>query len=441
MSKKTKGGAKRITPIDGSLTGTDLTAAINQRLRSIVMGPTTSGELTAGDVAVYDASGNLVDGGALPLTVSDDGTIVATEPGINLIAGDDVTLVIKDNPAKNRIDITISATGGGGAGTVTSVALTVPSYLSVAGSPITGAGTLAISGASEAANKVLASPNGSAGVMTPRVLVPADLPIATTLALGAVQPDGTTITVAAGVISAVGGGAGGVTAGTFASLPGFPVAGQLYFFTDSIYECAIYSGSAWLYFLAGRSLTPPNDGAFTWQNQSTALDTGVHGGANMLSAVGAGGSNVNGRYIAYPTPPFTMTMAFQGQPISVAGNSPTNGNGGMYLSDGTKVIVFGIYGPLPSLALQYGPSMTNITSNLITVRQTSAAPIYWLRMDDGVTTSGYQTFWTSYDGINWTKQLDQPSTTDLTATRIGYFVSAYDTGTFYQAWIAHWLQS
>ncbi len=37
-----------------------------------------------------------------------------------------------------------------GAGTVTSVAMTVPSWLSVSGSPITGAGTLAVSSASAA---------------------------------------------------------------------------------------------------------------------------------------------------------------------------------------------------------------------------------------------------------------------------------------------------
>jgi hypothetical protein len=40
--------------------------------------------------------------------------------------------------------------GGGGSGTVTSVAMTVPAALSVAGSPITGAGTLAVTGAGSA---------------------------------------------------------------------------------------------------------------------------------------------------------------------------------------------------------------------------------------------------------------------------------------------------
>jgi hypothetical protein len=58
------------------------------------------------------------------------------------------------------------------------------------------------------ANTVLAGPtSGSAAVPTFRALVAADLPIATTGALGAVKPDGATITISGGgVISAVGGG-------------------------------------------------------------------------------------------------------------------------------------------------------------------------------------------------------------------------------------------
>lgn len=63
-----------------------------------------------------------------------------------------------------------------GSGTVTSVALTTPSYFSVSGSPITSSGTLAITGASQTANKFLASPNGSSGAMTPRAVVAADIP-------------------------------------------------------------------------------------------------------------------------------------------------------------------------------------------------------------------------------------------------------------------------
>lgn len=65
---------------------------------------------------------------------------------------------------------------GGGSGTVTSVALSLPAIFSVTGSPVTTAGTLAATLASQTANTVFAAPNGSAGAPTFRVLVAADIP-------------------------------------------------------------------------------------------------------------------------------------------------------------------------------------------------------------------------------------------------------------------------
>jgi hypothetical protein len=68
-----------------------------------------------------------------------------------------------------------------GAGTVTSVALTTPAELSIAGSPITTSGTLALSWASGtgvgAQAKVIATPGGGgAGAYAGRVLVAGDIP-------------------------------------------------------------------------------------------------------------------------------------------------------------------------------------------------------------------------------------------------------------------------
>lgn len=61
-------------------------------------------------------------------------------------------------------------------GTVTSVGLTAPAFLTVSGSPVTTAGTLAITATSEAANTVLIAPNGSSGAPTFRALLPTDVP-------------------------------------------------------------------------------------------------------------------------------------------------------------------------------------------------------------------------------------------------------------------------
>lgn len=70
-----------------------------------------------------------------------------------------------------------TAISGFGSGSVTSVAMTVPSWLSVSGSPVTTSGTLAVSAATgQTANYFLAAPNGSSGAMSPRAIVAADLP-------------------------------------------------------------------------------------------------------------------------------------------------------------------------------------------------------------------------------------------------------------------------
>lgn len=62
-----------------------------------------------------------------------------------------------------------------GTGTVTSVSLAAPAWLTITGSPITTSGTFTISSTSEPQNQVLASPNGSTGAMAPRALLTADL--------------------------------------------------------------------------------------------------------------------------------------------------------------------------------------------------------------------------------------------------------------------------
>jgi hypothetical protein len=87
-------------------------------------------------------------------------------------------------------------------GSVSSVGLTVPSRQSISGSPVISSGTLAITDNVQSTNLVFAGPSsGGAAAPTFRAVAAADLPLATTGAFGAVKPDGSTITVAAGVIS------------------------------------------------------------------------------------------------------------------------------------------------------------------------------------------------------------------------------------------------
>lgn len=66
-----------------------------------------------------------------------------------------------------------------GTGTVTSVAVAVPTQLAVVGSPITSTGTITISWNNQTANRILAGPaTGAAAAPTFRALVQADLPAA-----------------------------------------------------------------------------------------------------------------------------------------------------------------------------------------------------------------------------------------------------------------------
>jgi hypothetical protein len=81
---------------------------------------------------------------------------------------------------------------GGGSGSVTSVGLTMPAEFSVAGSPVSASGTLAVTKATETANTVFAGPtSGGAAQPTFRTLVAADL----TGVAGTVTSVGHTLTV------------------------------------------------------------------------------------------------------------------------------------------------------------------------------------------------------------------------------------------------------
>ncbi len=104
------------------------------------------------------------------------------------------------------------ATGATGpAGPVSSVGLSMPTEFSVASSPITSSGTIAVTKQTQTANTVYAGPTtGSAAVPAFRAVVAADLPLGSSSAFGAVKVDNVTITASAGVITAVG-GAGTVT--------------------------------------------------------------------------------------------------------------------------------------------------------------------------------------------------------------------------------------
>jgi hypothetical protein len=94
-----------------------------------------------------------------------------TNPGVVNISGLTASRLFWADASKNLVSLTAGTTGqvltsqgssapiwttvGGGSGTVTSVAMTVPSFMSVSGSPITTSGTLAISASSTGTGNVV----------------------------------------------------------------------------------------------------------------------------------------------------------------------------------------------------------------------------------------------------------------------------------------------
>jgi hypothetical protein len=87
-------------------------------------------------------------------------------------------------PAPSDNSTTVASTAyvkaqGYGTGSVTSVALSLPSFITVSGSPVTSSGTLSGSLTSQTANTVFVAPDGSAGSPTFRALLAADIPTLT----------------------------------------------------------------------------------------------------------------------------------------------------------------------------------------------------------------------------------------------------------------------
>lgn len=91
----------------------------------------------------------------------------------------DLVDVSLTNPTSGQVlkyDGTHWVNAAASSGTVTSVGLSMPNGFNVTNTPITGSGTLTVTFASQTANMVLASPNGSAGVPAWRPLYSADIP-------------------------------------------------------------------------------------------------------------------------------------------------------------------------------------------------------------------------------------------------------------------------
>jgi hypothetical protein len=151
----------------GPTTGADATPAF----RSLVTADLPAGTGTVTSVALSMPSFLTVSGS--PVTTS--GTLTATLA--NQSANTALMGPSTGAAAAPTFRALVTADLPAGTGTVTSVALTAPGILSVAGSPVTTSGTLALSLATQSANLVFAGPtSGGAATPTFRSLVTADMP-------------------------------------------------------------------------------------------------------------------------------------------------------------------------------------------------------------------------------------------------------------------------
>lgn len=98
-------------------------------------------------------------------------------PGATTTGGSGNFILSVQTDAQGRV-VALTTGVPTGSGTVTSVAMAVPGFLSVAGTPVTTAGTLAVTLATQSANLVFAGP-ASGGALAPtfRSLVTADFPV------------------------------------------------------------------------------------------------------------------------------------------------------------------------------------------------------------------------------------------------------------------------
>lgn len=135
----------------------------------------TSGSPTSGQTAQFSGPTTITGVGSTGTGNYVRATIPVFNTGLSIFGCASGTFVKADVPG-----CAVPPGGGGGSGTMTSAALTLPSWLNVTGSPITTSGTFAVTATGgQPANQFLRTPNGSAGPLALGAIVAADIPVLT----------------------------------------------------------------------------------------------------------------------------------------------------------------------------------------------------------------------------------------------------------------------
>lgn len=321
------------------------------------------------------------DSGNIKYTVQSTGGVDSfnTRTGVVTLTSSDVTTALGYTP---------------GTGSVTSVALTLPSIFSVSGSPITGAGTLTATFNSETANTFFAAPNGTTGTPTFRSIVAADIPAlnyapqtsGTSILYGNGSGGFSNVTIGSGISFSAGTlsatGSGGTVTSVGLSLPsiftitGSPVTGS------GTLTATLNSETANTFLAApnGSSGTPTFRSIVNADLPTSGVTSGSYGSSSTIPVVTVNSQGIitsittqatnapsyQGTWNALTnTPTLTSSVGTQGYyyVVSVAGTTNLDGNAIWVVGD-WAIFGNGKWERIPGSASE---SFTNLTTTNLTV--------------------------------------------------------------------------
>lgn len=233
---------------------------------------------------------------------------------------------------------------------------------------------------------------------------------------------GTNLSMSGTTLNATGSGGSTVSQGVYASLPGTCTTGDVYLFTDAVFELARCSATnTWSYFIRGKQGSPVAPVA-GWTGVNTAsLWTQADSGGGGHFTIGSSGLNWRGLSKAQPSTPYSVTAFWTG--FQSTGN--TSGTG-LYFYDGTKLM--GI--ELLQGNLFRVEKITNVTTDSGTAASFTGfkgAPDLGAGIWARITNSGANlTFSWSADGVSFTTLFTEAIGTFITPTH--YMIGGVQAG-------------
>jgi hypothetical protein len=209
--------------------------------------------------------------------------------------------------------------------------------------------------------------------------------------------------------------------GSVASLPTVGVSGREYITSDDLYTFQD-NGVSWTALGPTLVVSPPTFTGYAWTNQGSASMT-LNTNGSAIQVLPSGSSNNLRAYMkTVPSAPYTFTIGIIPQ---IFGGTSQN-RAGMCLYDGTKFVVYAIYGggsvQSPGLVVEKWDNTTTFNANytLLNGNTQSQLPgcgsVLFLRIYDDGTTRHFQA---SMDNQYYVELANHGNTDFLTPTKIG----------------------